>query len=215
MTVQVKWLGHASFQIKADRKSIYIDLEKKSQTYEKADVVLVTHSHFDHCDPSQIEKVRKDNTIIIAPQDCSQKIAGDVETLRPGEEKKIGDIIVKAVEAYNNKRFRSPGIPYHPKGLGVGYLIEVEGVVIYHAGDTDLIPEMQKLGSVDLALLPSGDTYTMDNIDAAEAALRIKPKAVIPMHRWDTDQEEFRKRASADPKTRVVLLREGEEYQVN
>ena len=215
MTVHIKWLGHASFQVKANGKSIYIDLEKKSPTYEKADLVLVTHSHYDHCDPSQIKKVRKDNTTVIAPRDCSTKISGDVKTLKPGEEAKIGGVKIKAVEAYNNKRFRSPGNPYHPKGLGVGYLIEIEDTIIYHAGDTDFIPEMEELGHVNVALLPSGDTYTMDNVDAAEAALRIKPEAVIPMHRWDTDPKEFKKRVAANSKIRVVLLQEGEEYQVN
>jgi len=214
MSVIIKWLAHASFLIKAEGKIIYVDLEESSKISEKADVILVTHSHADHCDPSKIEKVRKEDTVIIAPEDCVSKIGGSVKTLKPGEETTIGNIKVRAVEAYNYKRFRSPGNPYHPKGYGVGYLITVEGKTIYHAGDTDFIPEMRQLGHVDVALLPSGDTYTMDNIEAAEAALAINPGIAMPMHRWDTDPMEFKKRVEAESNIKVVLLREGEEYQV-
>ncbi len=221
MGLSVIWLAHASFLIKADGKIIYVDFrqykrltEKYGDTFEKADLVLVTHSHHDHCDPAKIKNVLKDDTKIIAPADCVSKIGGSVKTLKPGEETTVGDIKVRAVEAYNYKRFRSPGKPYHPKGFGVGYLMTVEGKTIYHAGDTDFIPEMRQLGHVDVALLPSGDKYTMDNVEAAEAALAINPETVIPMHRWDTDPEEFKKRVEAESNIKVVLLREGEEYQV-
>ena len=214
MGVSVKWLAHASFQIKANGKIIYVDLEKYGEAIEKADLILVTHSHSDHCDSDKIKNVRKKDTVIIAPADCVSMIGGSVKTLRPGEETSVGNIKVKAVEAYNYRRFRSPGKPYHPKGFGVGYLIKVEGKTIYHAGDTDFIPEMRQLGPVDVVLLPSGGTYTMDNAEAAEAAMAIKPKIVIPMHRWDTNPEEFKKKVEANSNVKVVMLREGEEYQV-
>jgi len=212
--ISIKLLAHAGFQIKTEGKIIYVDLEKYGEVSEKADLILVTHSHTDHCDPSKIKKVRKPDTVIIASEDCVSKIGGSVKTLKPGEETMVSNITVRAVEAYNYKRFRSPGNPYHPKGYGVGYLITAEGKTFYHAGDTDFIPEMRQLGHVDLALLPSGGTYTMDNVEAAEAALAINPKIAIPMHRWDTDPEEFKKKVEADSNIKVVLLREGEEYQV-
>lgn len=214
MTVILKLLAHAGFQIKADGKTIYVDLEKYGEFSDKADLILATHSHTDHCDPDQIQKARKPDTVVIAPADCASKIGGSVKTLKPGEETRVGNIKVKAVEAYNFKRFRSPGIPFHPKGLGVGYLITAEGKTIYHAGDTDFIPEMRQLGNVDVALLPTGDKYTMDNGDAAEATLAFKPKAVVPMHRWSTDSTEFKNEVEAKSKVKVVLLKEGEEYQV-
>ncbi len=214
MVVTIKWLAHAGFQIKAEGKTIYIDLEKYGEFSEKADVILVTHSHTDHCDPVQIQKARKPDTLVIAPADCISKIGGNVKTLKTGEETTVGNIKIKAVEAYNVKRFRSPGIPFHPKGLGVGYLITAEGKTVYHAGDTDFIQEMRQLSNVDVALLPSGDTYTMDNIDAAQAALAFKPKAVIPMHRWSTTPVELKSKVEAESKVKVVLLKEGEEYQV-
>jgi L-ascorbate metabolism protein UlaG (beta-lactamase superfamily) len=213
MNLSIKWLGHASFQIKAEGKIIYVD-PYEGEYSEKADLILVTHSHSDHCDVAKIKKVRKADTVIFAPEDCVSKIGGSVKTLKPMEETMISNIKVKAVEAYNYKRFRSPGKPFHPRGLGVGYLITAEGETVYHAGDTDFIPEMRQLGRVNVALLPSGGTYTMDNPEAAKAAIAINPKIVIPMHRWDTDPEEFKKMVEADSTIQVVVLRKGEEYQV-
>jgi L-ascorbate metabolism protein UlaG (beta-lactamase superfamily) len=214
MAALIKWLARAGFQIKVDGRTVYVDLEKYGEASEKADLILVTHSHTDHCDPAKIKEVRKENTVIIAPEDCVPKIGGSVRTLKAGEEITVDNIKVRAVEAYNYKRFRSSGTPYHPKGLGVGYLITVEGKTIYHAGDTDFIPEMRRLGQIDVALLPSGGTYTMDNAEAAEAALAINPKAVIPMHCGDTDPKEFKRKVKADSNIKVLLLKEGEEYQV-
>jgi len=214
MGVSIKLLAHAAFQIKAEGKNIYVDLEQYGQASEKADLILVTHSHTDHCDPAKIKEVCREDTVIIAPEDCVSKIDGNVKVLKPGKETTIDNISVKAVEAYNYKRFKSPGIPHHPKGYGVGYFITAEGKTIYHAGDTDFIPEMRKLGRVDVALLPSGGTYTMDNAEAAEAAIAINPRVVIPMHRRDTDPEEFKKNVETSSNIRVLLLGEGGEYSV-
>jgi L-ascorbate metabolism protein UlaG (beta-lactamase superfamily) len=217
MPVYLKWLGHASFQIKTSDKIIYIDLKKYGkviETSEKADIILVTHNHGDHCSPPKIEKLRKANTVIIAPKDCAKRIGGPVRTLKPEEEIAIDNIVIKAVEAYNVKRFKPSGKPWHPKGYGVGYLIRIEGKTIYHAGDTDFIPEMGKLKNIDLALLPTGDKYTMDNSEAAEAAIVIKPKIAMAMHTWEKDREEFKQKTEAKSKIKVVLLKEGEEYKV-
>jgi len=214
MTVSIKLLAHAGFQIKTKNKIIYVDLEKYGKFSEMADLILVTHSHTDHCDPEQIDKARKPDTLIIAPSDCVSKICGNVKTLNVGEEITVDGVKVKTVEAYNVKRFRSPGKPFHPKGFGVGYLITAEGKTVYHAGDTDFIPEMKQLGYVDVALIPSGGTYTMDNAEAADATLAINPSVVIPMHRWDTNPEEFKKKVEANSKIKVVLLNDNEEFQV-
>ena len=212
MVVSIKWLGHASFQIKGDEKVIYVDLSSETEASEKGDLILLTHSHPDHFDPAKIKKVSKNSTVIIAPKDCVSKLSGVVKTLNVGDEFGQGTTKVKAVEAYNYKRFRSPGVPFHPKGLGVGYLISIGEKTIYHAGDTDFIPEMENLGSVDVALLPSGGKYTMDNPEAAEAAKTIMPKVAIPMHRWDTDPNLFKELVEAESEVKVQLLAEGEEY---
>jgi len=211
--LKLKWLGHASWKIKVAGKTVYID-PYQGDYDEKADIILVTHSHFDHCDVNKIKMIRGDDTIIIAPEDCVQKIGPPVKTLKPGEKTTIEDIVIEAVEAYNYKRFRSPGNPYHPKGFGVGYLIHAEGKTIYHAGDTDFIPEMKQLKGIDVALLPSGGTYTMDNEEAAEAALAIEPKIAVPMHIWDTDPREFRRRVESVSDIRVVILRPGDTLDV-
>ncbi len=214
MVISIKCLAHASFQIKSEHKIIYIDLANSAETLEKADLILVTHSHADHCDPEKINLVQKIETVIVAPQDCISKIVGRVKSITSGEELLIDDVRVRAIEAYNVTRFRSPGNPYHPKGSGVGYMIFVDGKTIYHAGDTDFIPEMRQLGHVDVALLPTGDTYTMDNVEAAEAAIVINPKNVIPMHCWSTTREDFKEKVEADSNIKVVLLRDGEEFQL-
>jgi L-ascorbate metabolism protein UlaG (beta-lactamase superfamily) len=213
MKLSIKWLGHASFLIQVGGKIIYID-PYEGEYKEKADIILVTHSHHDHCDLSKINKVRRDDTVIIAPRECASKIGGNVETLKPEKERAVEGVTIKAVEAYNYKRFRSPGNPFHPKGCGVGYLLKAEGQTIYHAGDTDFIPEMRQLGHVDVALLPSGGTYTMDNLEAAEAAITINPKIAVPMHQWETNPKEFKDKVEADSKVKVIILTKGEEYQL-
>jgi len=218
MAICIKFLGHASFLIKAERAVIYFDLRKYGgvvETSEKADLILVTHSHADHVSSEKIEKVRKEGTVVIAPKKCVSKIGGEVKTLQPGEDTIVDSVKVRAVEAYNYRRFRPSGKPYHPKGYGVGYLISVGGKTIYHAGDTDFIPEMRQLGHVDVALLPTGNKYTMDKLEAAEATLAINPNVVVPMHSWDTDPEEFKKRVTATSNIKVVLLEKGEEYQLS
>lgn len=211
----IKWLAHAGFQINGGGRVVYVDLEEHSKPVDKADLVLLTHSHPDHFDLAKIRLVRKDTTVVIAPAECASKVGGTVKTLKPGEETTVGKVKIMAVEAYNYKRFRSPGSPYHPKGFGVGYLITVEDKTVYHAGDTDFIPEMRQLKNVDVALLPSGGTYTMDDEEAASAAIAINPKVAIPMHRWDKDPEEFKKRVETNSRIKVLLLREGEEHQIS
>jgi len=206
LSLSIRWLGHASFQIKAKGKNIYID-PYEGEHIGKADIILVTHSHHDHCDPSKIDRARGEETAIIAPLECSQKIGVKVKALRPGEKTIIEGMTVEAVQAYNYKRFRSPNVPYHPKDIGVGYLITAEGKTIYHAGDTDLIQEMRQLESVYLALFPIGGTYTMDVTEAVEAATVINPKMVIPMHLLDADPMKFKRELEAKSQIKVIVLK--------
>lgn len=172
--VDIEWLGHASFRFKADNKIIYVDPFKISGG-EKADIILITHDHYDHCDPGSINSVKKQDTLIIAPESCSSKIP-DMRAVKPGDVVSVKDVEIRAVHAYNI------GKPYHPKGSGVGFVVKIVGKTIYHAGDTDKIPEMDNLKNIDIALLPAGGTYTMNAEEAAEAANTIKPAVAIPMH---------------------------------
>ena len=178
--IKLEWLGHASVRIISDRV-IYIDPYKITSS-EKADLILITHGHYDHCSIDDIQKIAKPTTVIVATTDCSSKISGKVEVaavhlVEPGKSVNVDGIKVEAVPAYNIGR------QFHPKNNEwVGYIIEVKGKRIYHAGDTDLIPEMKKI-KADVALLPIGGTYTMAAEDAAEAANQINPKiAAIPIH---------------------------------
>ena len=213
MSIFVEFLGLASFEIKTDNKIIYIDPYQGEYT-NKADLILVSHSHMDHCDPSKINGIMKEGTLIIAPADCASRIGKSVKSLKPGEKTSVGNIIVQAVEAYNYKRLRSPGTPFHPKGLGVGYLLTIGDKTIYHAGDTDFIPEMKNLKNIYLALLPCDGTFTMDSPEVVEATLAINPQHVIPMHSRQTDLEKIKKEVEAKSKIKVVLLKPGEQFEI-
>ena len=207
--MEIKWLGHASWKIKTGGKVIYIDPYEGNYD-EKADLILSTHHHDDHCKPDKVKQAKGPNTTIVATPECAAKIGSPVTTLKPGDKKQFGDVTVEAVEAYNFKRFRSPGTPFHPRGIGVGYIIKAEGKTIYHVGDSDYIPEMKQIKGVDLLMIPSGGTYTMDNPEAAEATIEINPKKVVPIHRWDTNPEEFKKKVEAGSNVEVLLLKPGE-----
>lgn len=176
--VTIKWLGHASFEITGNKK-IYIDPFVLPDNASKADYTLITHSHYDHCAADNVKKIQKNDTRIIGTMDCIKNLTGRTNSIKPGESFDYPDgIKVIAVPAYNiNKSF-------HPEGSGVGFVISIKGKTIYHAGDTDFIPEMSSLDkdNIDVALLPVGGTYTMTADEAAEAAKAIKPKIAVPMH---------------------------------
>jgi L-ascorbate metabolism protein UlaG (beta-lactamase superfamily) len=214
MPVTVKWLGHASFQIRVDDTLLYIDPYAGEYT-EIANIILLTHSHHDHCDPAKIAQASNTDTLVIGPEVCASEIEGSFIPIHLNEEKVLGPIKIKAVAAYNLKRFRSPGTPFHPQGMGVGYLIMAEGKTIYHAGDTDFIPEMRELGEIDLALLPSGDTYTMDTAEAVDAAIAINPKTVISMHRWDTDPTAFTMELKRKSTIQSLVLEPNDEFRLS
>ncbi|MBS3794138.1 MAG: MBL fold metallo-hydrolase, partial [Candidatus Thorarchaeota archaeon] len=177
---------------------------------------IVTHGHGDHFDGNLINNICTDDSIVVVPNSLKDKIAsGKIWTISPGEKRVTDDgILVRATVAYNVKRFRSSGEPYHPRELGLGYVIEVDEKKVYDAGDTDLIPEMEELPELDAALLPSGGTYTMDMNEAAEAAFLIQPKVAIPMHLRGADPQAFKNDVENKSSTTVVILEEGEEYKL-
>jgi len=203
--ISIERLIHDCFRIKSD-KVIYIDPFQLGNDEEKADFILITHEHFDHCSPGDISRVSTPETIVIATPDCQSKISGiDVKKVllvEPGKKLEVLGIQIEAVPAYNTNKFRSPGIPFHPKEtLMVGYVFTLSGKRFYHSGDTDLIPEMENLGEIDVALLPVSGTYVMTSMEAVQAVEKIKPKLAIPMHYGTIvgtsgDAESFKQRAS-------------------
>ncbi|MHA1636776.1 MAG: MBL fold metallo-hydrolase [Candidatus Thorarchaeota archaeon] len=224
MGISIRLLAHASFLITTEDKKIYIDPSTKNTGLKKdhfgqADLILVSHQHDDHCDPKLVKHIRNMGfppSTIIAPSNCKDKLkkSGTVWDLDAGQFMHVNSdkLTIRAVDAYNITRFRKPGEPYHPKGFGVGFIVKIDGKRIYHAGDTDLIPEMELLGEIDVALLPCGDTYTMDMQEAAEAAILINPTVAIPMHIKGGDPEIFKSAVESKSDTKVVILGDGEEY---
>ncbi len=171
---KIHWLGHDGFRMDA-AKIIYFDPYQISDG-PKADLILISHEHFDHCSPEDVAKVQDSGTVIVTEKDSAGKLTGDVRVAAPGEILNVEDIKIRVVPAYNTDK------DFHPKSNNwLGFIVEIEGIKIYHAGDADFIPEMNDM-EVDIALLPVSGTYVMDAEQAIQAALSINPKLAIPMH---------------------------------
>jgi L-ascorbate metabolism protein UlaG (beta-lactamase superfamily) len=170
------WHGHDTFEIRGKNVNIFTD-PFQIDTENKADIILITHSHYDHCSPDDISKLLKSDTEIIASKDCKDKISGNVTGMAPGDSAEIKGVNIEAVHAYNI------GKDFHPKENNwLGFIFEIDGTRYYLSGDTDFIPEMKNLNNIDIALIPVSGTYVMTAKEAVEATLAINPKLAIPMH---------------------------------
>lgn len=179
MAVEITWLGHASFRLASPESVVYIDPWKRTTQPHDADVVFVSHSHYDHCSPPDVQRVCKDDTTIIAPVDAAGAL-GAARAVSPGETIQVGECTVEATAAYN------VGKAFHPKSNNwCGAVFTLAGVRIYYAGDTDRIDEMNDLNNVDIALLPVGGTYTLNAEQAAKVCKMISPGRAIPYHWGD------------------------------
>lgn len=186
----IEKLHHATVKVKGGGKVIYFDPYKlQIGDIEPADFIFSSHEHFDHCSPEDISKLIKSETVLITIPLCKEKLGDliskfkEIKYVKPGDVLSINGINIEAVPAYNIDKFRSPGVPYHPPTDGkVGFVLEIDGVRVYHAGDTDYIPEMKSLKNIDVAFLPVSGTYVMTAEEAAEAAKAINPKLAVPMH---------------------------------
>ena len=177
----IHWLGHATFRIEDGRTQIYVDPWKLPAGAPKADVILITHSHFDHFSPEDIGKIEQAATTFVAPPDVAAKLHGKkVVTAAPGGTYKAGPVSVEAVAAYNI------GKEFHKKTENwVGYVVTLSnGMRVYHTGDSDVTPEMKAV-KTDVALMPCGGTYTMTAAEVAQAANAFKPAVLVPMHWGD------------------------------
>jgi L-ascorbate metabolism protein UlaG (beta-lactamase superfamily) len=183
--ITIQWLGHDSFILTGNAKVIIDPFKVTKQ--EKADLILISHNHFDHCNIDDIKNVSTGDTIIIAATECIDMLKGvpfkKKIDISPGQEKTVNGVVIKSVPAYNlNKINPDTKKQFHPKEDGkLGFMVSMNGVTVYHAGDTDMIPEMSDLRP-DIALVPVSGTYVMTAQEAANAIEQIKPKIAIPMH---------------------------------
>ncbi len=190
MSVEIQWLGHASFRIAGAEAVAYIDPWKLKTSPHDADIVVISHSHHDHFSPDDIKKVSKADTAIVAPGDVVAQLQA-ANAVTPGDCLTIKDVTIEAVAAYN------VGKTFHPRAnQWIGVVLTIDAKRIYYSGDTDFIPEMSELQEVDVALLPVGGTYTLNPAEAVKACKAIGCKAAVPYHWGDivgskSDAEQF------------------------
>jgi L-ascorbate metabolism protein UlaG (beta-lactamase superfamily) len=191
--IELFFIGHGSLMFRVNNFVIHIDPVKSSGKYDnlpKADMILVTHEHYDHLDTELINALRKQGTVMF----CNSGSATNVpwaQVMKPGDIKSAGSIKVEAVPAYNIVNERAKGQPFHPKGVGNGYIIEIGGRKFYVAGDTENTPEMKALKGIDVAFLPMNLPYTMTPAMVADAVKSFKPGILYPYHYGDTNTDEI------------------------
>lgn len=201
---KITWLGHDGFLIDASKK-IYFD-PYQIEGGATADIICISHEHFDHCSPEDVTKIQGPDTVIVTERQSEGKLSGDVRVMKPGDALEVDGVNIRAVVSYNTHK------DFHPRDNGwLGFIVEIDGVSIYHAGDTDFIPEMKDI-EVDIALLPVSGTYVMTADEAVKAALAIQPKLAIPMHYGaivgdESDAERFKDALKG--KVDVLILEKG------
>ena len=187
--LQITFIGHGTLMFNFGGKVIHVDPVSREADYAKmpkADLILITHEHSDHLDPQAIEQVRTEKTSIVLTEVCASQVSGGV-VINNGEVRKVQGLRIEAVPAYNLVHMRSPGVPFHPKGVGNGYVITFGTKRVYVAGDTENVPEMKKLKNIDIAFLPMNLPYTMTPEMVADAAKAFKPTILYPYHYGQTD----------------------------
>ena len=187
--LEITFVGHGSVMF--TYKNIVVQVDPFSKladysTFPKANLILITHEHGDHLDPGALEKVRTERTILILTETCADRVSGGI-VMKNGDVETVGGLTIEAIPAYNLVHMRSEGVPFHPRGIGNGYVITFGDKRVYVAGDTENIPEMKNLKNIDYAFLPMNLPYTMTPEMVADAAKAFKPKVLYPYHFGDTD----------------------------
>ena len=203
--LKITFLGHGTLMFTFGGKVIHIDPFARVADYSKlpqADMILLTHEHRDHLDLKALEFLRTDKTVLVLSEKCAQQVKGGI-VMHNGDVKTIEGLEIEAVPAYNLVHTHSEGVPFHPKGIGNGYVITFGDKRIYVAGDTENIPEMKKLKDTDYAFLPMNLPYTMTPEMVADATKVFKPKVLYPYHYGDTD-----------PSRLVELMKDAPEVEV-
>jgi L-ascorbate metabolism protein UlaG (beta-lactamase superfamily) len=187
--LEITFIGHGTLMFKFGGKVIHVDPVSREADYTKmpkADLILVTHEHGDHLDPAVIDTIKTEKTKLVLTKKCYERIKQGV-IMNNGDVKIIDGLKIEAVPAYNLVHKRNSGEPFHPKGVGNGYVITFGDKRVYVAGDTENIAEMKALKDIDIAFLPMNLPYTMTPEMVADAALAFKPKILYPYHYGETD----------------------------
>lgn len=187
--LKITFIGHGTLMFNFGDKVVHVDPWGKLADYSnlpKADLILLTHEHQDHLDLDAISKVKTDKTEVILTKNCAEK-GGNGQVMNNGDVKTVAGLKIEAVPAYNLVHMRQPGLPYHPKGIGNGYVITFGDKRVYVAGDTENTPEVKGIKDIDVAFLPMNLPYTMTPEMVADAAKSFKPKILYPYHTGDTD----------------------------
>ena len=187
--LKITFIGHGTLMFNYGGKIFHVDPWGKLADYSelpKADVIILTHEHPDHLDPAAIKKIRTKNTVVVLTETCAKTVPGGI-IMHNGDTKTVDGVKIEAVPAYNLVHMRAPGVPYHPKGVGNGYIFTFGDKRVYVAGDTENTPEMKSLKNIDVAFLPMNLPYTMTPEMVADAAKAFKPKILYPYHTGDTD----------------------------
>jgi L-ascorbate metabolism protein UlaG (beta-lactamase superfamily) len=191
--LKITFIGHGTLIFDFNGKVIHIDPYGKLADYSilpKADIILITHEHSDHFDLAVIKMLRTKKTELVFTETCAKKISGGM-VMKNGEVQTIQGIKIEAVPAYNIVHKRDNGQPFHPQGVGNGYILTFGDKRVYVAGDTENIPEMKTIQGVDVAFLPMNLPYTMTPEMVADAAKVFKPKILYPYHYDDTDTSQL------------------------
>ncbi|MEJ5258645.1 MAG: MBL fold metallo-hydrolase [Anaerohalosphaeraceae bacterium] len=205
----ITFIGHGTLMMTCGGKVIHIDPWTQLADYTKlpkADLILITHEHRDHLDAKAVELLGKDGTIVVITEKCRETVPNGL-VMKNGDRKKLLDLDIEAVPAYNLVQKRPDGQPFHPKGQGSGYIITFGKTRVYIAGDTENIPEMQNLNDIAVAFLPMNLPYTMTPQMTAAAARMFRPKVLYPYHYGQTDPNELVRLLAEDKDIEVRIRR--------
>jgi L-ascorbate metabolism protein UlaG (beta-lactamase superfamily) len=186
--LELSFIGHGSLMFRINDFVIHVDPVKSSGSYAglpQADLILVTHEHYDHLDTELLRTLKKEGTVMYCNEASLQQIPW-AKAMKQGDVRKVQEITIEALPAYNIIHERSKGQPFHPKGVGLGYILTIGGKRVYVAGDTENNPEMKALKDIDIAFLPMNLPYTMTPDMVADAALAFKPAILYPYHYGET-----------------------------
>jgi L-ascorbate metabolism protein UlaG (beta-lactamase superfamily) len=203
--LEITFIGHGSLMFTYKNIVIQVDPFSRLADYAglpKANLILITHEHRDHLDPDALKNVRTDRTFVILTETCAAKISGGI-VMKNGDVETVGGLTIEAIPAYNLVHMRSEGVPFHPKGIGNGYVITFGDTRVYVAGDTENIPEMKNLKKIDYAFLPMNLPYTMTPEMVADAAKAFKPKVLYPYHFGNTDTTQLVELMKGTPEVEV------------